>query len=577
MKDSHTAQRTTPLVGWALIGAALESLYLLLYALAPIATVYPHVFPLGQVWPWTLALARLLFPGALAGNGSIPDAGPYFLLLGITFTVLGCVYLYMVISVSRTGAIDRSPTAPIRPAIQPGDVNAINQVPTAGRINDVDAINRVPTARWLLLPLIGAALFGITLLFLPAIFSTDITMYISASHMPNIYFGPPFSTLAPQIPPMPNYGGTLTDFRPVLYGPLWLGIASLLTRMSRDLVTVVLLFRGLALVVHLINCMLVWTILSKIAPANRLLGTLLYAWNPLILIELVVNGHNEGVIICLLLLALWFYVQQRSKWFDIATLLCCGLAISINLMVLLITPLLLWFMVRNERHITRAILSFSWRALFVLAIVCIAYAPVWQGGATFLAITSSIDLQNFMYSLLALLVMPLHALYSQLTGGINLPSSLLQPLSAADTTILASTLFIFALLYFQALGRVRSPRGGRGEPYNVLFTCWTIVIIGFVALASTLFWPWYIIWVVWIVALRRFDALTIAVLLLSCTALLYYPFLRLDTTPAGIYVPLGIFGVPFVYLIAQRYLPLRRISRSHSKGGSGANVEVQDS
>ena len=64
MKDSHTAQRTMPLVGWALIGAAaLESLYLLVYALAPIATVYPHVFPLGQVWPWTLALARLLFPG----------------------------------------------------------------------------------------------------------------------------------------------------------------------------------------------------------------------------------------------------------------------------------------------------------------------------------------------------------------------------------------------------------------------------------------------------------------------------------------------------------------------------------
>ena len=204
MKDSHTAQRTTPLVGWALIGAALESLYLLLYALAPIATVYPHVFPLGQVWPWTLALSRLLFPGAPAGNGTIPYADPYFLLLGITFTVLGCVYLYMVISASRTDAIDRSPTAPIRPAIQPGDVNAINQVPTAGRINDVDAINRVPTARWLLLPLIGAALFGITLLFLPAIFSTDITMYISASHTPNIYFGPPFSTLAPQIPPMPN-------------------------------------------------------------------------------------------------------------------------------------------------------------------------------------------------------------------------------------------------------------------------------------------------------------------------------------------------------------------------------------
>src|ERR1700730_4755384 len=115
-----------PLPGWALIGAALESLYLLVYALAPIATVYPHVFPLGQVWSWTLASSRLLFPEASTGNGSNPNAGPYFLLLGITFTVLGCAYLYMLISASRTGAIDRNPTAHIRPADQPDDVDAIN-------------------------------------------------------------------------------------------------------------------------------------------------------------------------------------------------------------------------------------------------------------------------------------------------------------------------------------------------------------------------------------------------------------------------------------------------------------------
>lgn len=574
-------------IRWVLIGVAFECLYLLVCALAPIATVYPQVFPLGQVWPWTLAPSHPLFPGAWAGNSPYPASYPYFLLLGITFIGLGCVYLYVAISASRTRAINQVLTvgqqenasainlAPTAGRID--DVDTIYRVPTVGRDNDVDAINRVPTVHWLLLPLIGALLFGITLLFVPALFSTDIFTYITASHMPNIYYGPPFSTLAPPFPPTPDYGGILTHFRPVLYGPLWLGIVSLLTRASSDLTTVVLLFRGLALLAHLINCVLVWAILSSITPPHRLLGTLIYAWNPLVLIELVFNGHNDGVVICLLLLAVWFYVHQRSKWFEGATLLCCGLAISTNLMVLLITPLLLWFMVRNERYITRAIVGFSWRALFVLAIVCIAYAPVWQGGATFLAITSSIDLQNFMYSLLALLVTPLRALYTQLTGGINLPSSLLQPVAAADTTILASTLFIFALLYFQAMGRVRSPWGGWGGPYDVLFTGWTVVIIGFVALASTLFWPWYIVWVVWIVALRRLDTLTIGVLLLSCTALLYYPLLRLDTTPLGIYVPLCIFGVPFVYLIAQRYLPLKRASRSHSKGGGGADTGLQDS
>src|SRR5205085_7771055 len=117
---------------------------------------------------------------------------------------------------------------------------------------------------------------------------------------------------------------------------IWLGIAALFTRTGADLFTVVLLFRGFALLTHLINCVLVWAILGKIAPSTRLSGTLLYAWNPLILIELVANGHNDGAVICLLLLGLWFYAQQKGAWLDIAALLCWGLAIGINLMAVLI-------------------------------------------------------------------------------------------------------------------------------------------------------------------------------------------------------------------------------------------------
>jgi len=74
-----------------------------------------------------------------------------------------------------------------------------------------------------------------------------------------------------------------------------------------------LFFKGLALLSHLVNCVLIWVILGKLAPARRLLGTFLYAWNPLALIELAGNGHNDGMLICLLLLATWLSVQQKEN------------------------------------------------------------------------------------------------------------------------------------------------------------------------------------------------------------------------------------------------------------------------
>src|SRR5579872_4893708 len=44
--------------------------------------------------------------------------------------------------------------------------------------------------------------------------------------------------------------------------------------------------RLLELLAHLCAILLIWTIAGKVAPAYRLAGTWLYAWNPLALIEL---------------------------------------------------------------------------------------------------------------------------------------------------------------------------------------------------------------------------------------------------------------------------------------------------
>jgi hypothetical protein len=439
-------QRLSPLLLFILSGSVLELLYLLLYTLSLSSTTHLIQSSSGADWPWLLAPSQLLFHRTLSLGAEQTDPGISFLLLGLIFIALSGVYLFT-----------------IGKAFHASD-------------------NIHITSHWLLLPLIGATIFGITLFFLPVLFSFENNSYI---------------------------------------------------------------VKGLALLSHLINCMLIWAILSKLAPLRCLEGTLLYAWNPLALIELAGNGHNEGVLICLLLLATWLYIQQKGGWYDLGAVVLLGLAISVNFIGLLFAPLFIWYSVRSKQPIVHAVWGFCWRALVALSVMFMLYLPFWHGSSTFLTITSSIDMQHFVRSPLGILVMPVRWLYSLLVQGLNLSTTIssysLQPIAAADMTVRASAMFIFALIYFYLSGRARS--------IDALLTSLCLAILGYVALLSGQFWPWYVLWALWIVALRRFDALTVSVLLLSCTALLTYPLLSIDNVPITIYQPLLIFGIPLIYLI----------------------------
>src|SRR5258708_17600403 len=162
---------------------------------------------------------------------------------------------------------------------------------------------------------------------------------------------------------------------PNVYGPLWLVIASLLVRVSNSVIVTLLLFKSLALLFHLINCILIWAILGKLAFTRRLFGTLLYAWNPLALIELAGNGHNDGMLICFLLLATWLYAQQKGGRNDVGAIALLGLAISVILVGILFTPMLIWFTVRRKPTIQRAISTFFFSPVLSLAILFIVYLP----------------------------------------------------------------------------------------------------------------------------------------------------------------------------------------------------------
>jgi len=329
------------------------------------------------------------------------------------------------------------------------------------------------------------------------------------------------------------------------------------------------LFKGLALIAHLINSVLVWGILSEIAPSRRILGTLLYAWNPLVVIELAGSGHNEGFFLVLLLLATWLYiryVRTHRLWLLLSMLLVFGLAISTNLLALLLAPLYLWFDMRTERSMSRMVQGFCARLGLMLLPAVLISLPFWRGASTFFAVTSAVDIQHFVHSPVGTLAIPIRAFFQFVATVEHFPP-LLQPVAAADVALRASALFIFVLIYIRLFGNVRHAPGsaalqkGRTEvmdaemrlpAFDVLFYSCSVAVFWYLILVSGWFWPWYLLWLLWVVVLRRLDAFTIAILILSSTALFLYAFVGFTRGPIATYQAALIFGIPLIYLIIAR-------------------------
>jgi hypothetical protein len=523
------------------LACLLEVFCLGIVALSPLPALRLSETPLVYVWRWTLVPSHLLLTVAaplLYTSTLLPP-----LLLGLIFIGMIAIYAWAILLVRRVPAV------------------------------------RWP---WFWLLLGATLLFGVTLLFQPRLFSDDVFTYMFSGRILAIYKADPMNTIPLQFPNDPYLVWVINGPKTTnIFGPLWLSIAALLASVSNSPVISLLLFKGLALLTHLLNCCLVWAILAKISPQRQIQGTLLYAWNPLILIELPGSGHSEGVLLTLLLLVVWLHLQGSKPFFHICSLLVFGLAISTNLIALLLAPLYLWFVVRTQHPMSRMLRAFTWRLLVLLLPFVAIMLPYWRGPSTFFAITSAIDMGHFVHSPAGLLVLPLRWLFQSVAQWWHFPS-FLQPITAADMTLRSSATLIFTLIYLQIFDQVqRAPStiaAMKANPasdqeivipgFDALLYGWTRAIFWYLILVSGWFWPWYVLWMFWIVVLRRLDTFTVTILLLACTTLFIYPFVGFSRAPLATYQAALIFGIPLVYLIIA-HIRQRR-------GRVQANGRVQD-
>jgi hypothetical protein len=178
------------------------------------------------------------------------------------------------------------------------------------------------------------------------------------------------------------------------YGPLWAALSLWLYQLAGDsLLLNLIAYKLLAAACITITTFIIYDLLRERGADIALSGTVLFAWNPLLLFEGVVNAHNDVVMMTFIVLALWLHQRKRLT----SALVCITLAALIKVTAAVWWPVMLlaaWrqsliFTAETQRRRAFFLLfSLCLRISMVCLFVAVAiYAPFWDGANTFAGLT----------------------------------------------------------------------------------------------------------------------------------------------------------------------------------------------
>lgn len=398
------------------------------------------------------------------------------------------------------------------------------------------------------------SLIGIVWLLLPVLPSDDIFSYILYGRIGAIYHANALITAPNQFPQDPFLAQVFWRSTRSVYGPAWLLVSDFLTRMAQlfggSLTAYVWLYKLLGFACHLANGVLIWAILGRIAPRRQTMGTILYAWNPLPLLEFDASGHNDSLMLTCFLLGCWLLIGQRER----LALIAWGGSIATKYALIVLMPMWLWhvactvvptltpFTGFSRAEVRRWILpmwqrarAMLWRGALIFGVCGLFLVPFWDGAQTLTALVASPPAQQLGNSLMDTISWPLRWMVTALFH--------LHP-TVARGVVIGGLKLLGTLAFVAVWGWLLVRRAPRD-----LFGAWGWALVSYLVLASGWFWPWYVTWPLVVVALRPLDRLTMAVLLLAGGALTLYSFLPLLAAPIFGFRSIFVFGPMLGYLV----------------------------
>lgn len=336
-------------------------------------------------------------------------------------------------------------------------------------------------------------LLGCTCILFPVVTSPDLFSYIIYARMTTLYHLNPLTTTPQAIPNDIVYNYLYWKDQPSAYGPTWMMLSGLLqwgvahVFGVQNIWAIVLSLRLLGLVTHLWSTWLIWSLSGHLQRLNgtnrphlRILATLAFAWNPLLLFEACVNAHNDTVMLLLLLLGLWVLIRSASQRSYIWSALLFALATCLKANVALLLPGLLLFLWLQPRRI-QVLCSF----MFVyVGTVVVLYAPFWDSGAilkvlavnpgTFRNENTLVDFIGQLYN--SLLRIFVH---------VSIPDVGSQ--AERRTHTLSVGLFVLAYAWLCVRAAIQRRLSTPSQLIQWMATVWFLYCL----LGAPWFWPWY--------------------------------------------------------------------------------------
>jgi len=327
---------------------------------------------------------------------------------------------------------------------------------------------RIP---WLPILAFGS-LFALTLAWLYPITATDLFQYVLRARVHVVHGANPMTVAADQFPTDPLFpfaGEWADDLSP--YGPVWELLTGGIAWMgAREAVSGAMACKGVALLAYLACAgLLAW---GTGGDGGKLL---LFAWNPLVLLQGPGNGHNDLFMLVWMLLALLAWEKKRL-WIPAAAALSLG--VLTKAAAALLAPPLLVAILREQRTWQRRMGILLGAGALALALVLLAYAPFWPPWESIAGVLDEFS-GRYTYTIAALLRMILREF---------IPNRLAR--SIPRTTGQA----IFVLLYLWTLLQMWRKRIGLAEAGFLVYFAYLFT--------STSYRIWYPLWLAPLAALH---------------------------------------------------------------------------
>ena len=175
----------------------------------------------------------------------------------------------------------------------------------------------------LLAILLVTAAFCLPLLLTYPINANDIYRYFIRARITTVYNENPYTVTPSDLTEDP-YISLSGEWAEVTtpYGPLWeLTAGTAASATPNDLWSSLLIFKGLAALAFMASAVVIWLSLSRSGTSRRAGATILWAWNPALLLIFAMDGHNDSLMLLWLLIGWWLIDRDRYQMGMIVMLL----------------------------------------------------------------------------------------------------------------------------------------------------------------------------------------------------------------------------------------------------------------